>query len=72
MRVVRLTSRSKKRFWPSGAAVIVVAERDRCARIVRDVQRRGDAALFYWTKRFDRIALRRDNMWITRDELRIA
>jgi histidinol dehydrogenase len=36
------------------------------------VQRRGDAALFYWTKRFDGLALRRNNVWVSRDELRSA
>jgi histidinol dehydrogenase len=49
----------------------LVAERA-AARIVRDVQRRGDAALFYWTKRFDRLALQRSNLWVSRDELKSA
>ena len=39
------------------------------ARIVADVRRRGDAALFSWTKRFDRLALHRRNVWVSRAEL---
>ena len=31
-----------------------------------------NAALYYWTKRFDRIALERRDVWVTRDELRSA
>ena len=39
---------------------------------MRDVQRRGDAALFYWTKRYDQLALPRNNIWVSRDELKSA
>jgi histidinol dehydrogenase len=42
------------------------------SRIIRDVQRRGDAALFSWTKRFDRVALSRDNIWLSAQEMRDA
>jgi histidinol dehydrogenase len=42
------------------------------SRIIRDVQRRGDAALFSWTKRFDRVALSRDNIWLSAQEMRNA
>ncbi|HEY4739459.1 MAG TPA: histidinol dehydrogenase [Candidatus Acidoferrales bacterium] len=41
-------------------------------KIVKDVQRRGDAALFEWTKRLDGIDLRREGLWITPSELRKA
>ena len=51
--------------------------RDRAAetiasRIIRDVQRRGDAALFAWTKRFDRVVLTRGNTWVSAQEMREA
>ena len=71
MRVIRLTSAIEEKILARRRGRDLVAERA-AARIVRDVQRRGDAALFYWTKRFDRVALRRSNVWITRDELRSA
>lgn len=71
MRVVRLTSAIEEKILAQRRGRDVVAERT-AARIVRDVQRRGDAALFYWTKRFDWITLRSDCVWITRDELRSA
>jgi histidinol dehydrogenase len=71
MRVIRLTSAIEEKILARRRGRDLVAERA-AARIVRDVQRRGDAALFYWTKRFDRLTLRRDNVWITRDELRSA
>src|SRR5277367_3724657 len=71
MRVLRLTSAIEEKILARRRGRDLVAERA-AARIVRDVQRRGDAALFYWTKRFDRVALRRSNVWITRDELRSA
>jgi histidinol dehydrogenase len=49
--------------------------RDRAAEaiaspIIRDVQRHGDAALFAWTKRFDRVALNRDSAWVSAREMR--
>jgi histidinol dehydrogenase len=42
------------------------------SRIIRDVQRRGDAALFSWTKRFDRVALNGDTIWLSAQEMRDA
>src|SRR5271154_5678034 len=71
MRVLRLTGAIEEKILAQRHARDLVAERA-AARIVRDVQRRGDAALFYWTKRFDRLTLRRDNVWITREEFRSA
>ena len=71
MRVLRLTSAIEEKILAQRRARDRVAERA-AVRIIRDVQRRGDAALFYWTKRFDRLALQRNNVWVTRDELRSA
>jgi histidinol dehydrogenase len=42
------------------------------SRIIRDVQRCGDAALLSWTKRFDRLALNPNNLWISAQEMRDA
>ncbi len=71
MRVLRLTSAIAEQILAQRRGRDVVAERA-AARIVRDVQRRGDAALFYWTKRFDRLDLQPSNVWVTREELRSA
>jgi histidinol dehydrogenase len=71
MRVIRLTSAVEEKLLAQRRSRDLVAERA-AARIVRDVQQRGDAALFYWTKRFDRLQLQRNNVWVTRDELRRA
>ena len=71
MRVLRLTGAIEEKILAQRRGRDRVAERA-AARIVRDVQRRGDAALFYWTKRFDRLKLQRNNVWVTRDELRSA
>ena len=71
MRVLRLTGAIEEKILAQRRGHDLVAERA-AARIVRDVQRRGDAALFYWTKRFDCLALRRNNVWVTGDEMRRA
>ena len=39
------------------------------ARIVADVRRRGDRALFAWTKRLDRVALEPRSVWVSRAEI---
>jgi histidinol dehydrogenase len=71
MRVLRLTGAIEEKLLAQRRGRDLVAERA-AARIVRDVQRRGDAALFYWTQRFDQLKLQRNNVWVTRDELRSA
>jgi histidinol dehydrogenase len=71
MRVLRLTKAverkilAQRRNRDRGAETIA-------SRITRDVQRRGDAALFSWTKRFDRLALDHNNIWVSARELREA
>jgi histidinol dehydrogenase len=71
MRVLRLTTSVEEEILAQRRGRDVVAERA-AARIIQDVQRRGDAALFYWTKQFDGRALQRNNARVSRDELRSA
>jgi histidinol dehydrogenase len=71
MRVLRLTTAIEEKILAQRRGRDVVAERA-AARIVQDVQHRGDAALFYWTKRFDRLTFEPNAVWVTRDELRSA
>jgi histidinol dehydrogenase len=49
------------------------AEAGRIAtRIVSDVRKRGDAALFAWAKKLDGVDLRRKGAWISRREMALA
>jgi histidinol dehydrogenase len=71
MRIIKLTPRIEK--W-------VLARRARqddkaqsvAAEIVADVRKRGDAALFAWTKKLDRLDLAREGVWISKKEIRAA
>ena len=71
MRILRLTNRTQERMLRSrrdgsrGAESVAL-------RIVEDVRRRGDAALFSWTKRFDRLALDSNSVWVSQAELKHA
>ena len=56
MRVLPLTHATREKVLASRRDSSRDAERI-ASRIVADVRRRGDAALFAWTKRFDRVAL---------------
>src|SRR6202050_3813423 len=71
MRILRLTGAVEEKILAQRRGRDVVAVRA-AARIVRDVQRRGDGALFYWTRRFDHLLLQRSNLWVRREELRSA
>src|SRR4029077_4134545 len=42
------------------------------ARILGDVRKNGDAALFRWTLRLDGFRLNRNSLWINRAEIRAA
>jgi len=68
MRILPLTSATEEKVLASRRASGREAERI-ASRIVADVRRRGDAALFSWTKRFDRVALNSRNVWVSRAEL---
>ena len=71
MRILKLTPRIEK--WLLSRR----ARRDEeahsvASEIVADVRKRGDAALFAWTKRLDHLNLARDGVWISRKEIRAA
>jgi histidinol dehydrogenase len=71
MRILALNDATARRFLErrraSDPAALTVA-----ARIVRDVERRGDRALFAWTARLDKAALEPSTMWISRKEIAAA
>jgi len=71
MRVLPLTSAVEEKVFASRRASSRDAERV-AAGIVEDVRRRGDAALFAWTKRLDRVALTPRSVWVSRKDLAAA
>lgn len=68
MRIVPLTQSTARKLLDSRRAGSQEAARV-ARRIVDDVRRRGDAALFAWTKRLDRWALTPRTVWVPRAEL---
>jgi len=68
MRIRRLTKATEEEVLASRRALSREAERV-AARIVGDVQGRGDAALFSWTRRLDGVTLKPRNVWVSRAEL---
>src|SRR3954452_5288158 len=71
MRILNLTPAVERRLLSARRTRDAQAERV-AARIVRDVQRRGDAALHAWTKKLDVVDLSREPIWISRREIQIA
>jgi len=71
MRVLRLTSAVGEKVLASRRASSRDAERV-AARIVEDVRKRGDVALFGWTERLDAMALNRRTVWVSRAEFTAA
>lgn len=71
MRVLALTNAAQEKVLASRRGSSREAERI-ASRIVDDVRRRGDAALFAYTKRFDRVALNAKKIWVPRAELKQA
>ena len=69
MRILKLTPRTEKwllarRAQRDDEAQSVAAE------IVADVRKRGDSALFAWTKKLDDLDFSRGGVWISRKEIR--
>jgi histidinol dehydrogenase len=67
MRVLRLTDATEHKVLASRRARDRHAERV-AGRIAQDVRRRGDSALFWWTKRLDRLAIGPQTLWVSRAE----
>ncbi len=68
MRIVPLSDSTARRFLDRRHAADPSAE-SAAARIVADVRRRGDRALFAWTKRLDKVELTPRTLWISRKEM---
>jgi histidinol dehydrogenase len=68
MRILPLTESNAKKFLSSRRASSRQASRV-ARRIVEDVRRRRDPALFAWTKRLDKVALTPRNVWVAPSEI---
>lgn len=71
MRLVKLTDNVAAKFLARRSSHDAAAERI-AARIVADVRKNGDAALFRWALRLDGLRLTRKSVWISRAEIAAA
>ncbi|MBI3669385.1 MAG: histidinol dehydrogenase [Acidobacteria bacterium] len=71
MRILRLTKANAERLLAGRRRRDLAAERV-AGRIIADVRRRGDAALFRWTRRLDGVRLEAATLWVSRKERREA
>src|SRR5882672_6188863 len=71
MRILKLTDAVAARFLARRSSHDAAAEQV-ASRILADVRRNGDAALFRWARRLDGLRLTRGTIWINRTELRAA
>jgi len=71
MRIVKLTDAVAAKFFARRSSHDAAAERI-ASRIVADVRRGGDAALFRWANKLDGLKLAPDTLWISRAEMRAA
>lgn len=68
MRIVKLTAELASRLLQRRVLRDAAAERV-AAKIICDVRRRGDTALFSWMRRLDGIDLNREGLWVSRREI---
>ncbi len=71
MRILKLTDAVAAKFLSRRSVHDAAAERV-AARILADVRKNGDAALFRWALRLDGLRLTRKSLWISRPEIRAA
>lgn len=71
MRIVTLTKDTEKRLLAARLKHDDEAKRV-ALRIIADLQRRGDSALFAWTKRFDGITLSTKSLFVSQRQIRSA
>jgi histidinol dehydrogenase len=71
MRILKLTPKLRRQILAARSAPDAAALRV-AARIIAGVRRRGDAALFAWTKRLDGLDLGRSGLWIGAAEIAAA
>jgi histidinol dehydrogenase len=68
MRILKLTRAAQKRLVAARESHDIQAEAV-AGKIIADVRRRGDAALFSWTKKLDDVNLSRQGIWVSQREI---
>ncbi len=71
MRILQLTDSVARRILAARRSIDRSAERV-ASQIVNDVRKRGDAALFSWTNRFEGVRLDRERIWVLPNEMKKA
>ncbi len=71
MKILRLTAATEKRIFKTRETRDAEAERV-AAEIVSDVRKRGDKALFEWTKKLDGLDLKGAGLWVGSKEIAAA
>jgi histidinol dehydrogenase len=71
MRILQLSSRVEEKILSARRRRDAGAE-DVASRIVGDVRRRGDAAVFAWTRRLDGVRLTPKTVWVSAGERKAA
>jgi len=71
MRILKLTDAVADKFLARRSSHDAAADRI-AARILADVRKNGDAALFRWISRLDGLSLTQKSLWISRTEIRAA
>jgi histidinol dehydrogenase len=71
MQILELTPATEKKLLAARMTHDAQAERV-ARRILADVRRRGDTAVFEWTKKLDGFALNADSLWISQKEVRAS
>jgi histidinol dehydrogenase len=71
MRILKLTDAVAAKFLARRSSHDAAADRI-AARILADVRKNGDAALFRWALRLDGLRVTRKSLWITQAEIRVA
>jgi histidinol dehydrogenase len=71
VRILKLTEEVAAKFLARRSFHDAAAERI-AARILADVRRNGDAALFRWTQRLDKLRLTSKSVWVSQTEIRLA
>jgi histidinol dehydrogenase len=71
MRILKLTPETEAKLMRSHEGEDRAAQRV-AARIVADIRRHGDTALNAWSRKLDRLDLKRDGVWVSRSETAAA
>ena len=69
MRILKLTNAVEEQFLARRSSHDAAADKI-ATEILADVRKNGDAALFRWALRLDKLRLTRKSLWMSRAEIR--